>query len=156
MNHQQVQVLATFVLLLGCRSVPKVAPGPAANNTLATYIRLFNEGQFAQALSFYDGDFHAERVQIPRAPQDDVQLIAQACAALLRRCDLRLRSVISTERVGVDSFLLTATFNDSLGRHFIAEPCCDSGVVVGESAWQFDVHKVGDGYRIGKLPLYFP
>lgn len=162
------RLLLLFVLLIGCTPQAVSTPPPTqtslpstpgeAYDVLVEFLTLLNEGNYAEAVPLYGGEYEALQVFNPEIdPSDQVALWSWACDNRLLQC-LEVRSVEFDYASG-DSYVFQVEFSQPDGSLFVRGPCCgaDETEMPPQSRFEFRVNRTADGnFVILDTPPYVP
>jgi hypothetical protein len=161
-------LLLLLVVLFGCAPQPASIPQPTqtslpstasdAHEVLIDFLTLLHEGNYAEAVPLYGGEYEALQVFNPEIDSSDhAALWSWACDQRLLQC-LEVRSVEFDYSSG-DSYVFQVEFSKPDGSLFVRGPCCgaDETEMPPVSQFQFTVSRTVDGsFIVMDTPPYVP
>lgn len=149
---RMISVLLGLAIVLGCivgcgRTAPSTDLA-RAREALQKYFSLLHDGHYAEAVSYYGGDYEVLRDWNPTVARDDyAKLFENGCRVNGLQC-LAVKSVVKEQEVSVGEYLFTVEFANADGSLFTREPS------VGR--FDYTVRKVDGKFLMQELPVYVP
>ncbi len=129
-----------------------------AQQTLVAFFDSLNQGQYAEAVELYGGDYEVLTDNNPSLdPSDYVALWKNACTINGAQC-LPVRTATLERKVG-DVCLFIVEFSNPDGTLFVLGPCCGGSETDFPPVSQFEyrVQRTTDGkFVVLDLPIYIP
>ena len=150
------------MLAAGCSSPPsspEVADTAAAEQTLASFLGMLADGEYAEASALYGGPLDSMQVWNPEIEAGDVAgLIGYGCSSRLLQC-LPVRTIQLADVAPPGELVFNVEFSLPDGALFVRGPCCgaSSTEMPDQSNFAFRVQPKADGgFVVLDLPPYVP
>jgi heat shock protein HslJ len=137
---------------------PEPSAEQAVQEALMRYFSLLSNGQYSQAVELYGGDYDTLTEWNPDIdPSDHAGLLERVCLMNGLQC-LVVHEILTTERIGEDSYRFTVQFENPDGSLFVRGPCrgATEEEMPPQSDFVFTVVRQGEGFAVQELPVYVP
>jgi hypothetical protein len=119
-----------------------------AREALQAYLHLLHDGHYAEAASYYGGDYEVLWDWNPTVAHDDhATLLENGCKANGLQC-LAIQDIASEQEVSPGEYLFTVEFRADDGSTFTREPSVKQ--------FNYTVKKVDGQFLVQELPVYVP
>jgi hypothetical protein len=129
-----------------------------AREALLGYFEALHSGDYSRAAEFAGGGLEVLAEMNPSiAAADSAALLQAACTGNGFQC-LAVRGIVSEREIVPGSYRFEVEFAAADGRFFVRGPCCGASEteMPSQSAFAYDVVKVGEAYLVQQLPVYVP
>ncbi|WKZ41796.1 MAG: hypothetical protein QY328_07060 [Anaerolineales bacterium] len=148
--------LVLFVLLfVACSPAKQESELPKAEATLRTFFSALANGQYAEAVMVYGGEYELLAGWNPDlSPTDHASLWQRGCEQNGLVC-MEVMDVVNAVETE-SGFEFTVTFKTKDGELFEFTGCCGETLPEPITEYAISVQKDGDGYKVLSLPPYVP
>ena len=155
-------LILSGMLAAGCSSPPsspEVADTAAAEQTLATFLGMLADGEYAEASALYGGPLDSMQVWNPEIDAGDIAgLIGYGCSSRLLQC-LPVRSLTLARIASSGELVFNVEFSLPDGTQFVRGACCGatSTEMPDQSEFPFRLQSnAGGEFIVLDLPPYVP
>jgi len=119
-----------------------------AREVLQAYFDLLHDGRYAEAASYYGGNYEILWEWNPTVAHDDhATLLENGCKVNGLHC-LAIKDIAGEEEISSGEYLFTVEFLAGDGGTFVSEPSIEQ--------FSYTVKKVDEKYLVQELPIYVP
>jgi hypothetical protein len=152
---KKVFLILLAIILAACSPAEKKSEAANAETAMRTFFSALANGQYAEAINLYGGDYEILTDWNPdTSPTDYVTLWQKGCEQNGLVCMEVLEVIEVTEKE--NGFEFTVTFKMEDGELFQFTGCCGETLPEPITEYEISVQKDGDGYKVLSMPPYVP
>ena len=134
-------------------------PEVRARQVLLGYFQALNQGNYAQAVAYYGGDYEVLTDNNPTIPSEEHPALFQAaCRMNGFQCFLPINRIVDVQQTAPGEYQFLVEFKDPNGGVFEQGPCCgaDPDSQPPVSLFSFAVKEEKGKFLVQDLPVYVP